>query len=259
MPKIVSFQANRFQITENVLPTWRRARTSLSNAVKAHTRAAHFQHLRTLRLPTLWSLGVGRLPAFLPVDTDAKTAIVAAKRAHAMDLLAIVEQACLRRKESETSIGTTFRTAFQTQYGENTESCDQADTLLNSLIQRDEAQTNTTLNQRLAKAQANPITSDMILANVVCTPATRNPVIQERRAPAAAPAAARARTPSPNNRARGRGQGRGRGRGRGAPARGRGATRSRSHNGPRPRSRSPPARDINLNAQELAVVLAMRT
>ena len=263
--KSVIFQA-QIRIPENILPSWRRARSALASAAKARLRAHHFGVLRTLNQPTLWALGVGKYPNFLPLDNVAKAALVNAKRAHALDCMQIVQQSLTRKATAEGSLGATFRTATQELFGDDNLSKPALD-MLTSLVEKEKGSVITTLNTRVANVQANPITNEFILSTMIPVATNCNHV------------------PPPPTTTRGRGRGRGRGqtqnqrrrsvsptpgpstsRGTGRP-RGRGASRGNrgGYKGPNYRSRSPNhlmTQNLNqvraLSAEEILVINSLR-
>ena len=249
--KSVIFQ-NTLRIPENILPSWRRARSALATAAKATLRAHHFRSLRTMAQPTLWALGVGKYPHFLPLDTQAKTALVNSRKAHAFDCMNIVQSSLERKADAEVSLGTTFSAATIKLYGGNTQAKPAMD-LLDTLLDKERVSTMQTLNTRAANAQANPVTNDFILSTMVA----------DTSAPTANPPA----PTSTRGRGRGRGQqqqrqrrspspragfarGSGRPRGRGASRGGRGG-----YKGTQSRSRSPNNRATK-QANELRALTA---
>ncbi len=238
----VIFQ-HTIKIPDEIVGTWRRSRTSLSNSMKAELRAEHFATLRGQNLPTLWAVGIGRMPNFLPVDDQARRLLIQSKRDHAMRSLQIMEASLRRKSTVENNLGSTFRTAVATQY-DNPELSGPAIDLLDTLIVKDRATTATVLNARLASLQSTPPTDDQILATMTVDP--NNPT------PPASAGNAIAPPPPPTTRGRGRGNAtrgafnvnqrdrsrspntrpnRGRGRGRGA-------SRGRGRGGTTPTSRS---------------------
>ena len=267
---VVIFQ-HEVDIPDLILPTWRRARSSLANAAKASLRAAHYGTLRSSNLPPLWAVGIGKLPNFLPLDPGAKTALIAAKRHFAMDCLGIVRDCLDRKATQEQIIGTTFRTTVTELYG-NPTTAEPALDLLETLVNKERAATNSVLNTRLVALQNCPVTPDQIISTMIVeTVAPRTYTTTPNPAPNPTPnfsrgrggrGGQRRRTPSPAARGRGTRRG-GRGSSRGGP---RGDRGGRGASGtPQDRSRSPNHRltvqannRVILTARELVIIEALR-
>ncbi len=253
--KSVVFQAAQppvVQIPDNIVGPWRRARTLLSNASKAQLRAEHYGSLRSLSLPTLWSVGLGKIPTFMVLDQAAKTALVTTKRTAAQATLHIMQDCLQRKADQDMQIGSTFRTAYNALFP-TPALATPANELLDSLLLKDRQTTLAVLNGRQANLVATPVTDAQILSVMVTDNSGAN---------ATAPA-----PPAPVQAGRGRGRGRGRGAYGGAPAprspspgrgRGRGRGGRARGRGQRSRSRSPPTSQFSLSLHEQAVIQALR-
>lgn len=266
-------------IPATVLPSWRRARTTLSNAEKATLRANHFALLRNQGLPTLWSVGAGRMPNFLPLDDTSKRDLAQSKRDHGLRCLEIMESSLRRKAEMDRNLGSTFQIAIGNMFPSPTQAVP-ALTLLTTLVAKDKASTNTILNNRYASLSAHPVTDDQVLATMVIvtppptpTPATATPPTvlgatnQNYRGRGAFNVnqrpQQRPRSQSPRRPARGRGQNRGRGQTRGSTRGGSRGGRGRGQDSSR--SRSPANRLVSLandvqafTAEEILVINTLR-
>ncbi len=262
----VNFQ-HAVNIEPSILPTWRRARTSLANATKASLRAGHYNSLRGQALPTFWAVGLGKMPGFLHIDDQAKAALVRSRRTHGLEVLRIMENSLLRKAHLEHNLGSSLKTAVNTLYESDIDAKPAID-LLDQLLAKDRAATYTILNQRLANLQSEPVTDDLILASMITvspesTTAPQGTSLAPQptrgrgrgRGRGAFTVNQRERSRSPY-RGRSRGRGRARGTSRGGRGRGRGSAASRSTS---PAQRLVAANNVPaMTAEELVWLNALR-